>query len=53
MTQTMILGAAAIAAAAAIGTIFLFQHRRKKQEHSSIMTFKELYEDNIAAEVII
>lgn len=53
MTHTMIYCAAAITVAAAVGTVLLFQHGRKKQKHPPIMTFRELYEDNVAAEVII
>lgn len=53
MTQAMIFGAAAIAAA--VGTVLVIRHVRKekKQKHSPVMTFKELYEDNAAAEIIL
>lgn len=47
--EVIIKGAAAVA----IGTTFLFQQRRKNQECSPIMTFRELYEDNETAEVTI
>lgn len=52
MTQTTVLGAA-VTAAVMIGTVILFRQGRKKKKHLPIMTFKELYKDNSAMEVII